>query len=184
MIDIMLDLETMGNKTKPAIAQISAVAFNIETCETFEEFDRHVHLQSSIDAGLDVTASTAIFWLDQSKEARELLIKGQEKADQLVTVLVDFADFINTLRSHYGDIRVWGNGSMADNRWLESAYEACKMESPINFWEHSDLRTMVDYGWRKQKTDYKQSQEFEGVKHNAIDDCKHQIKYLVNIWNH
>ena len=86
------------------------------------------------------------------------------------------ASFMSSFR--YSDvkdkkIKVWGNGSTMDITILQSAYEYFNMSIPWQYWAVNDVRTIVDLN-----PEIKKNCTFEGVKHNPIDDCKHQIKYL------
>jgi len=85
--DVMLDLETMGKKSNAAIVSIGAVEFDIETGKTGREFYKVVDLQSCLDLGLKVEASTIYWWLMQSEAARKRIC---EKGDDLTNVLKHF----------------------------------------------------------------------------------------------
>ena len=178
----MLDLETMGVGTHPAITEIAAVAFDRETGKTLDEFHVGVDLQSSVDVGLEVSASTVNFWMNQDGIARDSFCFSQDSAIPIGDALVGFHHWISSLMLG-NDIRIWGNGIMADNVWLESAYEKTGIANPIRYWQHNDVRTVVDMAWMFRLPNYKKLEEFEGVKHNPMDDCKHQIKYLVKYLN-
>ena len=68
MSHIMLDLETMGNGNRAAIIAIGAVAFNSSGVN--QRFYQQVRLDMSIDCGLEMDASTVLWWLQQSDAAR------------------------------------------------------------------------------------------------------------------
>lgn len=59
---------------------------------------------------------------------------------------------------------------------------ACGVEVPWKYFEPVDVRTLVDLGKRLFDFDPKKTIKFEGDKHNAIDDCKFQIKYCSAIY--
>ena len=48
------------------------------------------------------------------------------------------------------------------------------MKLPWKFWAVNDVRTIVDIN-----PDIKKNCKFDGTPHCAVDDCKHEIKYLV-----
>lgn len=184
-LDIMLDLETLGLGNAPVINQISAVACNLETGETFEEFNRIVSPQSCVKLGMTITGTTVEWWLKQEPNVvarvfTDSLIIGIE----IGTALKEFSEFIAKVKKDHEvtDVRVWGNGLLADNKWIESAYELAKIPAPFKYWESSDVRTLVDLGIRLYDFDPKKDAVFVGEKHNAIDDCKHQIKYCSDIY--
>ena len=68
MLDIMLDLETMGTGTQAAIVAIGAVEFDLEKGILGEEFYRTVDLSSSISCGGIIDADTVLWWMQQSED--------------------------------------------------------------------------------------------------------------------
>ena len=180
-IDIMLDLETLDVGDSPVIIQLSAVKFDRLTGETFDEFSMLINPQSCVKSGLKISGDTLEWWFKQDisvikKVLTDSILIGRD----LRHVLLEFREF---LTSDQKEIRVWGNGIMADNVWLSNVYKAEKLEFPIKFWQHSDVRTIVDLGRTLLSADHKKETKFEGDRHNAIDDCKHQIKYVCKIIN-
>jgi hypothetical protein len=170
---LMLDLETMGNASNSAIVSIGAVEFDINTGETGREFYELVSLQSCLDKGLIINASTVYWWLEQNEAARKQICKP---SDNLYNVLVKLKSFMACL----GDFQIWGNSARFDIGILESAYRAFGHESltlPWKFRDERDVRTLVSFA-----PSVKESLPFTGVQHSPIDDCKHQIKYCSEIW--
>ncbi len=181
MIDIMLDSETMGVGNSPALLQISAVQFDINTGEIGSTFDMKIDLQTSIDAGLDISAGTINFWMtnkDVTQEARENVLTetGDHKkgGNTLSYVLNKFSYWIKTNSIKH----VWGHGSASDNVWIRSAYDAVQMEYPFNFREDMCYRTLYKLAKRQG---YVNSVTREGIYHDGLDDAKHQVKCLMEI---
>ena len=52
---------------------------------------------------------------------------------------------------------------------------------PWQFWNDSDVRTMVLLGLQLG-FDPKRNMPFDGVAHNALADARHQAKYVSTIW--
>jgi len=170
--DVMLDLETMGRKSDSALVSIGAVEFNLLTGETGREFYKVIDLQSCLDVGLKVEASTIYFWLQQSQAARDAICK--DKKLPLATVLHMFEKWMDELPT---EVNLWGNGARFDIGKLEDAYRACNMENPWYFRSERDVRTLVAFA-----PQIKERMPFDGIEHNPIDDCKHQIKYCTATW--
>lgn len=170
---LMLDLETMGNKSNSAIVSIGAVEFDIETGELGREFYERVDLQSCLDAGLLVNGSTIYWWLEQNEMARREIAKGGKK---LLDVLLLFKQFTLGL----GDYQIWGNGVRFDVGILEDTYVVCGFqEMPWNFRNERDVRTLVSFAPNiKEQIKF----PFTSTSHLPIDDCKYQIEYCVAIW--
>jgi hypothetical protein len=170
--DVMLDIETMGNKSNSAIVSIGAVEFNMITGEIGREFYKVVDLQSSLDAGLKINASTVYFWLQQNQQARDGITV--DKKIPLATALHMFGVW---MQDCIKDVNIWGNGARFDIGLMEDAHEACGLKNPWNFRSERDVRTLVSFA-----PHIKANHPFTGIHHNPIDDCKHQISYCNAIW--
>ena len=186
-VDVMLDLESMGVGNNPALIQIAAVAFNSETGEEISKFDEKIDLKSSMDAGLTVTAGTIKFWMTHesvNQEARNIVMSetGDHGKDgqHINVVLLQFSEWYKSLvETHNLTLGgVWGNGSASDNVWLRSAYSATQLPTPFIFRDDMCLRTLRTIAKRKG---YKTSFEFDGNQHDGLDDCRFQIKDLIEI---
>jgi len=170
--DVMLDLETMGNKSNSALVSIGAVEFNLITGKMGREFYKVIDVQSCLDVGLKVNASTIYWWLQQSQAARDAIC--EDKKLPLATVLHMFDRW---MQDCIQDVNIWGNGARFDIGLLEDAYTACNLGNPWNFRSERDVRTLVSFA-----PQIKANHPFTGIEHNPIDDCKHQISYCNAIW--
>jgi len=169
--DVMLDLETMGNKSNAAIVSIGAVEFNLLTGETGREFYKVVDLQSCLDVGLKAEAGTIYWWLQQSEEARKrICVKGEHISSVLGAFNFWMQDCVEK-------VKIWGNGARFDIGILEDAYVACQLQTSWYFRSEMDVRTLVAF-----KPEIKATYPMIGVEHDPIDDCKHQIGYCVETW--
>ena len=165
----MLDLETMGTASNSAIIAIGACYFDTVTGELGDEFYREVNLKSANDCGGVIDPSTVIWWMNQSDDARNKFAKNN-KAGHIMTVLAELSTWFKD-----GSI-VWGNGSSFDNTILRNAYERSSLNAPWEFWNDRDVRTIVDLGL---SVGVRRDQFiFDGVAHYALDDAKHQVKYV------
>lgn len=168
MKNVMLDLETMGTSTDAAIIAIGACEFDIKTQEVGEKFYHVVDLQSSVDAGLTLDASTVIWWMKQSDQARK---EFQCEGINLSRALVEFTHWIGEGAK---DVKIWGNGAAFDNAILSTAYRKCKLIQPWSFWN--------DRCYRTQKADYPDvKMQRKGDHHNALDDAISQAEHLIAI---
>lgn len=186
-IFIMLDLETLGNRINPAIAQISAVGFTLETgVIEGSEFDVLVDTESCEVVGLETDPSTIKWWSEQSQEAQDLVFSGDipnKPRMDIEDALNEFTQYITYYRALGHKVYVWGNGIRADNVWLLSAYKACGKDDPLAYNEDLDYRTLHYLTKKKSGIDVKKVTEFDGVPHNALDDCKYQIKCAMKMWD-
>jgi hypothetical protein len=177
---IMLDLETMGDVSNSVITSIGAVEFNIETGETGKEFYRNIDIQSSLDNGLVVTASTIEWWFNQNQEAQKLLFKDSIDLNVALNEFREYFTELSFIRPiHMKPIQIWGNGARFDIRLLEDSFRAIYVNIPWNPKFERDVRTLVSI---KPEIRDVFDKNFKGIKHNPIDDAKHQIKYCSAIW--
>lgn len=178
----MLDLETMGNGSNAAIVAIGAVLFDPYSGTTTAEFYQEIKLTSAVHYG-EMDASTVEWWMQQSDEARALFSKeNQSNRLTLKDALTEFSEWMNQ-GAEFKNRMVWGNGSGFDNTILGNAYKAARLRQPWPFYGDRDVRTMVDLGRQLRGANPKRDLPFDGVAHNALDDAKHQAKYVSAIWH-
>lgn len=162
--NIMIDLETLGTKPNSAILSIGAVYFDKDGLG--EEFYINVDLETSMENGFDIDASTVYWWLGQSQEAGKAL--SQYKTSVQVAIN----------RIHYfihPECKVWANSPSFDLVMLKNHFDKFSYETPWKFWNEMDFRTFVaaTSAERVKPT----------VAHNALEDAKAQAQTIINYWN-
>jgi hypothetical protein len=170
MNNIMLDIETMGSESFSSIVSIGALEFDIETGKTGREFYVNVDLQSCLDLGLIVNASTIMWWLKQSEQARQDLTNGTVLP--IKEALLKFAQFCNK------DYQIWGNSARFDCGILQNAYNKADMHIPWDFRKERCVRTLVSFN-----PELKNNFPTAGTAHNALSDCYYQVGYCSAIWS-
>lgn len=168
MLDVMLDLETMGKGPRAAIVAIGAVEFDLAAGVVGDQFYEIVDLESSVIVGGEIDASTVMWWMAQSDAARAELVKG---GGHLLRVLPDFSVWM-AKRGPRDDVRVWGNGAAFDNVILASAYKAALMPQPWKHWNDRCYRTI-----KALHRDVPLVRV--GTHHNAVDDAESQARHLI-----
>ncbi|NZC28915.1 3'-5' exoribonuclease [Escherichia coli] len=174
---LMIDLETMGTNTNAPIVVIGAVFFDPQTGEIGPVFYIVISLTDAMNTGAVPDGGTIEWWLKQSSEARAAILTDQVK---LKDALSRFREFIN----EYSDekfVQVWGNGATFDNAILRTSYERLDIPCPWRYHNDRDVRTIVELG-KTIGFDARTTIPFEGVPHNALDDARHQAKYVSAIW--
>ncbi|EGB0959266.1 3'-5' exoribonuclease [Escherichia coli] len=174
---LMIDLETMGTNTNAPIVVIGAVFFDPQTGEIGPVFYIVISLTDAMNTGAVPDGGTIKWWLKQSSEARAAILTDQVK---LKDALSRFREFIN----EYSDekfVQVWGNGATFDNAILRTSYERLDIPCPWRYHNDRDVRTIVELG-KTIDFDARTVIPFEGVRHNALDDARHQAKYVSAIW--
>ena len=168
MLDVMLDLETMGNGPQAAIAAIGAVEFDLDAGELGEQFYTVVDLESSVEAGGLMDASTVLWWMQQSDEARSVFSRPGER---IAHALGLFSIWLRSCGDQ-DEVRVWGNSSAFDNVVLAEAYRRSGFVAPWSWWNNRCYRTV-------KKLHPEIEMERTGVHHNALDDAVSQARHLI-----
>ena len=177
---LMIDIEAFGKKADSPVVSIGAVFFDPSTGNTGSEFYKVISLESAMASGGVPDASTIIFWLKASPEARSVLV--MDDAIPLDDALLQLNEFIGENAVNGPDsVEVWGNGATYDNVLLEASYDRTGIPCPWKFWNNRDVRTIVELG---KAVGCKPRYEipFEGEPHKAISDALHQVKYVSAIW--
>lgn len=167
----VVDLETMGKGPKSAIVSIGCA--RVEQGEIAATFYDRIDLQTSIADGGEMDASTVQWWLQQSAEARAEVDGSQPNAVALATALHGLSQFMAEGKDHPDEILVWGNGSSFDNVILRGAFERVWGHAPWKFWNDRDMRTLLAIF-----PEAKKAVAFEGTKHHALDDARHEARQL------
>jgi hypothetical protein len=161
---IMLDIETLGTRPGSVIVSIGAVKFG--GGEILGEFYERIDMQSAMDIGLTVDASTIAWWLKQGDAARAELTKP---AKPIFHALESFAVWVKDREAE-----VWGNGVGFDNVLLSTAYAHAQIPQPWVHWNDRCYRTMK--GLHPQIP-----MERTGTHHHALDDARAQAVHLMKI---
>jgi len=167
--NIMVDLETMSSDSYASIVAIGAVQFS--DIELQSEFYVTVDLQSCVEYGLDVSASTIMWWLRQPKDAQKMFQK--DATHTLPEALDAFSQWVTSIK--VSDPLIWGNGANFDNVILANAYGKTGKNLPWGMWNNRCYRTF--------KSLYPQVRmKRSGVHHHALDDAKSQAGHMIKIY--
>lgn len=177
----MVDIETLGNKTESTIFQIAAVAFDIKTGKKIAKFNKIADIEQNFNNY--ITGSTLKWWLNTNKKLlSDLLNKGKGSSGQL---LEDFHSWL-TSPNLEGDIYLWGNGILFDNKMIQQQLEDEGLGYPIHYKNDRDVRTIVDLAATKLGISEKELKEKYKdqslVEHDAYDDVKYQIDLVVGCY--
>ncbi|HCM9177839.1 MULTISPECIES: exonuclease [Enterobacter] len=177
---LMVDIEAFGKKADSPVVSIGAVFFNPSTGNTGSEFYKVISLESAMASGGVPDASTIIFWLKASPEARSELV--MDDAIPLDDALLQLNEFIAENAANGPEsVQVWGNGATYDNVLLEASYDRTGIPCPWKFWNNRDVRTVVELG-KAVGCEPRYEIPFDGEPHKAISDALHQVKYVSAIW--
>lgn len=173
---IIFDLETLSVRTNASIVSIAAVAFDIDNGEIFDEIKIDINPNEWNKNNRHIDGYTIKWWLNQDNEVVKDIFGVKENLYDLKTALSKVSEFVD--KHITNELTVWGNGSTMDITILQSAYEYFDMSTPWKYWQVNDVRTIVAL-----IPEIKENMNFIGQKHSPIDDCKHEIRYLVATLN-
>jgi hypothetical protein len=162
---MMVDTETLGTAIGSAELSIGAVIFDrYRLGHLGTEFYCVIDLQSCLDVGLTIDASTFYFWMKQSDEARAAICSDNR---------IHICEALLHLRQFYdasGADTVWCHGANFDDPMLTTAYKKALLQrTPWHFAKVRDTRTVYDAlnAWPDHK-------DAAGTYHHALDDAKNQ----------
>lgn len=175
----VVDLETLGKGHRAVIGEIGVVIVDVEQLVAVDEFYSRVshHQPRQRDE------STMAWWEQQridSPLAWQEMFKNPERL-----YLADALNALNGFLSRHFPralaVELMGNGPEFDNVILEDAYSQCGIELPWSFRGNQSLRTVVLMGRMLLDIDPKFQIEFDGIRHHALHDARHEAAYLISI---
>ena len=171
---LMIDLKTMGTNPDAPIISIGAIFFDPQTGDMGAEFIKTIDLET---AGGVIDRGAIKYWWKQSREAQSAIMTDEIPLDDALLQLREFID------ENSGEffVQVWGYEASFDNVILRRSYERQGIPCPWSYYNDRDVRTIVELG-KAIDFDARMDIPFEGVRHNALDDARHQAKYVSAIW--
>ncbi|ASV43410.1 exodeoxyribonuclease VIII [Vibrio phage JSF12] len=194
----VFDLETLATEANSIVTEVSAVGFNLLSGEIVAEKTWHLDIDCQVQLGRVVSGGTIAFWLMQSEEAREKVAHASSeycKRNGLPMPLpvggfvLQLAHFLKTtseawaaedLENRNPQPLVWGNGITFDLGKLHSLIRSVYGNDIWNYSAERDARTYCGLAPSVKQAFWS---DFRGIEHYGLDDCKHEIRYLVTIYN-
>ncbi len=162
--NIMIDLETLGTRPGCTILSIGACSFG--SSGIGEHFYELICPESCDQWGLKIEPRTALWWLEQNEEARNSLLQSKK---------LTLDDTLLKLKAHFKwkGKRVWCNGASFDFPILEAGYNAIGHDTPWEFFNQMDYRTLKNIVPRDVYDKIKVESQ---IKHNALTDAVAQAE--------
>lgn len=168
MKHIMIDLETLGNRSDAVILSLGAVKFDLDSDKIDDKaFYASISIDSNLELGRRIQEDTLLWWLKQEIAAQSVF---HEEKIALPQALEDFSDWVGT-----GDYEVWSNGADFDIPMVAHAFAQIQMETPWKFWAGNCVRTYKKLPGAKAIAS---GVPFAGVKHDALADAVHQAQVV------
>lgn len=162
MNDVMLDLETYGNRQGHIIRSVGALFFDRNSDKIGSSFYMNIDHDSCVALGMVVDAGTAAWWAKQSKAAQDALLVDPQPVTRVA------AEFCKWFKSNRGEL-VWSQGSNFDEPLWSWTLSTAGQTAPWKFWNARCTRTVYDAAGFNPF-----SVKRAGTHHDALDDCKHQ----------
>lgn len=180
-LDLMLDIETLGTDSDTTLIQLACVAFDIRTGSIVSEFNEFIDIGQTKD--LKVTGSTIKWWLKTDSTLFKSLIERGSLSER--EVFARFHNWMKGLQETYS-LYAWGNGLLFDLAIIKTKLTQYGFSYPISFKTERDVRTIVDLYCAKKGITEKQFKDIHKsndlVVHNGLDDCKFQIRFVVEAY--
>lgn len=177
----VVDIEALGQGVDAVICSIAVVVVDLGSLVVVDEFYCRVdHNQVNRSR----SEGTLAFWEQQRQESPAAWDELFNPAGQrlfITTALELLAAFLLKAFGRAEDVQLMGNGSEFDNVILAHAYEQWGMAQPWHFRGNQSLRTAVWMGRVLLGIDPKYQLPFEGVRHHALHDARHEAAYLIAI---
>lgn len=169
----MVDVETIGQGPRAALASVGWCLFDVERAHAPGHAGKvNVLLSSSTNAGLEADGATVEWWLRQSEEARAALLDPEP---------VPLVEALRAVSSALSPAKyVWAKPPQFDLVILRSAYRALGKRPPWHPRQERCLRTLIDLAF--QHGNPFDGLEVEGPRHCAMVDAVAQARVAQRAW--
>jgi hypothetical protein len=185
VIDIIIDLETLGTRPGCVILEIGACAINPKTGEIVSNFSRRLdEFKWREDEPVDGDMHATINWWHnpETVDVYHALIRRRfdgvfGKARNPAIQLREFADWYKCHIDAHGEkeVRIWANGPSFDIAILQAAYDRYGIKRPWICWQERCVRTALEQaGYEKGSTSWVE----RGPRHRALNDARHEARKL------
>jgi len=170
---IVLDLETLSTQPDALVLSIGAVALN-KHGQVLPASDFHLAVDQHEQHKRRHTDPDTVAWWKQNTcdQAKAASFSAPTARQAFVTNALDaFSDYVDLWASRTS-VCIWGNGCSFDNVILGSLYQDWHKTAPWKYWNDRDMRTITAIFPALKLI------PFEGIKHHALFDAKHEAKQL------
>lgn len=199
-LHMMVDLETLGSGNDAAIVQIGAVVFDpFVPGYVMREWKRNVSPESSVIHGGVIDASTVVWWMHQSEEARRSVFPIREErrahlkdpdapVDEGIAIDKALRQLSTFYRQGFGNPdpenpqrceALWAHATF-DPVVLASAYRRSTIGLPWSHRDVRDLRTIISLAPSAADRAYRERGDQDGPRHDALADALRQVSV---VWN-
>lgn len=168
---IMLDIETLSSTSNAVMIQIAAIEFNPQTGEEISTFNGYLDRNMSSNLGMVESQNTLDWWKVENEELLQSILSKGQGVDPKDT-MKDFMKFIDDPF----ECLVWSHATF--DFVIVQNYLTKTKNRKMAFKNAMDLRTLVYLSGIDLS-----SYDWSGKTHDALDDCRFQIKFTVDSMN-
>lgn len=169
MTHIVIDCESLSLTPTAHILSFGAIAIS----DTGEYLGNFYRVLVGEQPGRDVDPNTVAWWMTVPEQAaRDAIWQLSGHQQPIIRALIEFAGWY-AQHDNGPQMAVWGNGPEVDCVWLETLCKDFHVDLPWKFYEQNSIRTL-----KLLHPECAEVGPFEGVKHHALDDAKHEAKML------
>lgn len=169
--DVMLDVETLGNKSNYVVTQVSLVPFNMDTGEVasrIDSFSEYISVEDSLANGLSIESDTLSWWLKQDPDIFKEQLSGRHSIREVMKML---SIYINKYTN--SDTRFWATATL-DYQSINSLSKIANIP-PVVFYRNRLCARTVRMLWES-----KTGKTFTPRNnHDAYQDCLYQIEDII-----
>jgi len=183
LLNVVLDLETLGTDENAAIIQIGCAVPEFDyqhiglVSSSFEKTISYNECLWEINSGRFSQSNETMEWWEK-QPTRLSVFSGQDTYTDALDALCNW--FTSLKEVSGGDIAIWGNGSDFDNRLLAYTLSALGYKSQWDFRNNRDLRTLKALF---PVTLPAQDQYLGEIKHTALGDARFEARLLHKTWS-
>lgn len=173
----MVDIETMSTEPNAAIVSIGACLFDMynQDQKITDVFNVRISLESNQSLNRDISASTVMWWMRQSKEAQASLTK--EPISNLKHALTQLRMWLDNASPKV--TRVWAKDPDFDVVILSNAYKSIGDRWPLQYFMSRSVRTIIEVAYPEDDMPDLRV----GTHHDAADDAITQALQVRHCWH-
>lgn len=144
---LMADIESLDIGSRSVVLQVALYGLDADEDEILEDYVwSFLPIQPQLDLiqPRTISASTLLWWMQQSDEARAMFEKNVlEDFENLPVMMRHLTREFTRMTSKYSNYELWARGPQFDVVNLESLYADCGMRAPWKYDSVRDLRTLM-----------------------------------------
>lgn len=169
----MLDIETLGNEGKFIVTSVVMVLFDLENGLIENKFLHfNLELNDQIENGFLLSEDTLDWWTNMDPKIFQNMFKDRTSIEDVIKAI--------TLFMHHNDVAAVYATAALDYQGISNLSDLVNWVNPISYDKRLCARTIDRLHASLFGEEY--NNELKAIKntHNPLEDCKNQVRILVN----